>query len=354
MNKNLKAMSDYTITSRYARFLPEQKRRATWKEQVKIVEDMHLKKYPEAEEDIKWGFDFVEKKRVLGSQRALQFGGDPIIKKNARIYNCTASYADRPRFFQEAFWLLLCGCGVGFSIQTHHVAKLPKIIRKVNPKYKIIDNGKVEEITYVVPDTIEGWSDSLGILLSSYFADGQPFPQYYGKKINFDFSLIREKGAPLTSGVGKAPGPEGLKNALIKVEHLLDSIVGNSDKPIRLKPINVYDIVMHASDAVLSGGVRRCLPEYYSIQMLDGTWKNIKDIKVGDKILFKGKGYPVQNKFDNGIKKLLKINTKEGYHVSTPEHRWLVYDHQDKEIKWVAAKNLKDKKYSFLRSKVNE
>ena len=257
MNKNLKAMSDYTITSRYARYLPENKRRATWKEQIYIVKDMHLQKYPEAKDDIDWAFDFVEKKRVLGSQRALQFGGDPILKKNARIYNCTASYADRTRFFQESFWLLLCGVGVGFSVQRHHIAKLPKITKRGNTKYEVIENDKIEEVTYVIPDSIEGWADSLGVLLSSYFIEDQPFPEYFGKKINFDFSLIRPKGAPLASGVGKAPGPKGLKNALIKIEHLLDSIIGNSDVPVKLKPINVYDIVMHSSDAVLSGGVRR-------------------------------------------------------------------------------------------------
>jgi len=257
MNKYLKAMSDYTIASRYARYLPEKKRRTTWEEQVGIVKEMHLERYPQAKTDIEWAFDYVMKKRVLGSQRALQFGGDPIRKKHARIYNCTSSYADRPRFFQEAFWLLLCGCGVGFSIQKHHVEKLPEIVGRTSRKYHAIENENLDSITYVIPDTIEGWSDSLGVLLSSYFVENQPFPEYFGKKIKFVYSKIRKKGAPLASGVGKAPGPDGLKNALEKIENLLDSIIGNSDAPKKLKPINVYDIVMHSSDAVLSGGVRR-------------------------------------------------------------------------------------------------
>jgi ribonucleoside-diphosphate reductase alpha chain len=246
---SVKALQEYTRFSKYARFLPELKRRETWDEQVTRVFEMHKEKlgdeiYEELSEEIGFAEQMVRKKRVLGSQRALQFGGSPILSKNPRLYNCTVSYCDRPRFFQEGMYLLLCGCGIGFSVQKHHIAQLPTISLPNPNKNK----------TYVIPDSIEGWADSIGVLLSAYFEDDNtPFPEYRGHRVKFDYSKIRPAGAPISSG-SKAPGPEGLKAALIKIEHLLDKTCKLSD---RLSTINAYDIMMHASDAVLSGGVRR-------------------------------------------------------------------------------------------------
>jgi ribonucleoside-diphosphate reductase alpha chain len=139
-------------------------------------------------------------------------------------------------------YLLLCGCGVGFSVQTHHVAKLPKIEARTNISKK-----------YVVPDTIEGWADAIGVLLSSYFVEGGEFEEYKGRKVVFDYSQVRPAGSPLSSG-NKAPGPDGLRNSLEKIEKLMDKACKFGD---RLSSIQAYDIVMHSSDAVLSGGVRR-------------------------------------------------------------------------------------------------
>lgn len=102
--------------------------------------------------------DAILNRRILGSQRGLQFGGPAILRKHARLYNCTATYCDRVRAFQETMWLLLCGCGVGVSVQKHHIAKLPAI-RPVN---------KGEVAVFAVPDSIEGWADALGVLLSAY------------------------------------------------------------------------------------------------------------------------------------------------------------------------------------------
>jgi ribonucleoside-diphosphate reductase alpha chain len=186
----------------------------------------------------------MKQKMVLGSQRAMQFGGEPILRKHARIYNCTTSYCDRPRFFQEALWLLLCGCGVGFSVQTHHITKLPGIAKP-----------GAANATYVIPDTIEGWADALGVLLSSYFSTRQPFPEYAGTTVQFDYTQIRPKGRPISSGMGRAPGPEPLRRSLEKIRELLDKRLAEGHT--RLRAIDAYDILMHASDAVLSGGVRR-------------------------------------------------------------------------------------------------
>ena len=246
----LQELQNYTFVSKYARWVEEKNRRETWKEAVERVKNMMHTKYADfgISEDINWAYDMMYKKKVLGSQRALQFGGDPILKRHAKIYNCTSSYCDRLRFFQECFWLLLCGSGTGFSVQKHHVAKLPTLEHD-------LDDGN-EGTKYVIEDSIEGWADSLGVLLSSYFSKPiEDFKMYKNTYVIFDYSNIRPKGSTLSSGVGKAPGFEPLANGLEKIRALLDRCIANGQK--KLRPIDAYDIIMHSSDAVLSGGVRR-------------------------------------------------------------------------------------------------
>ena len=245
----LNELQNYTFVSKYARWIEEKQRRETWKEAVDRVRNMMHTKYADnnISKEIDWAYDIMYKKKVLGSQRALQFGGKPIMDRHAKIYNCTSSYCDRLRFFQECFWLLLCGSGTGFSVQKHHVAKLPNL--QHNPP-------KGKGVKYVIEDSIEGWADALGVLLSSYFdRPVDEFAEFSNTYIVFDYSEIREKGTPLSSGVGKAPGFEPLANGLEKIRSLLDRCIANGQK--KLRPIDAYDIVMHSSDAVLSGGVRR-------------------------------------------------------------------------------------------------
>ncbi len=133
---------------------------------------------------------------------------------------------------------------MGFSVQTHHITKLPGIAKP-----------GAANATYVIPDTIEGWADALGVLLSSYFSTRQPFPEYAGTTVQFDYTQIRPKGRPISSGMGRAPGPEPLRRSLEKIRELLDKRLAEGHT--RLRAIDAYDILMHASDAVLSGGVRR-------------------------------------------------------------------------------------------------
>lgn len=248
-----KVLQDYVFTSKYARYIPDKKRRETWSEAVDRVRSMMLTQYNGCgiDDKINWAYDLMCKKRVLGSQRALQFGGDPIFKKHARMYNCTSSYVDRPRFFQEYFWLLLCGCGAGFSVQKHHVAKLPKF--SVSRVKKEPRSTK----TFTIPDTIEGWADAIGILLTTYWdiPASPEFNEWIGYNVKFSYKKIRPKGSHLSSGVGKAPGPDGLHHALDIICTLLNQCLEKGQK--RLRPIDAYDICMHLSDAVLSGGVRR-------------------------------------------------------------------------------------------------
>lgn len=241
-------LSTYTFLTKYARYNKDLHRRETFEEATKRVFDMHRDYYKGVgiDAEIAEAEKAVLDRLVLGSQRALQFGGKPIIDKNARIYNCCATFIDRPEVFQETMWLLLCGCGAGFSVQRHHVAKLPRIAKR-----------ELGEKIYVIPDSIEGWADALGVLLSSYFETNQPFPEYAGYKVKFDFSQIRKEGSKIGGTSGRAPGPKPLKRSLELIELLLDKRIAEGGSPISLDPIDAYDIIMHSSDAVLAGGVRR-------------------------------------------------------------------------------------------------
>lgn len=249
---------NYTFVSKYARWDAGKLRRETWGESVDRVKQMMFDKYvggsihqettppPVAEiaRVIEQAYEGMRKKRVLGSQRALQFGGSPVFKHNARMYNCISSYVDRPKFFQECMYLLLCGCGTGFSVQRHHIAKLPKLVKEKSGTKK-----------FVIEDSIEGWSDAVGVLVSSYFSKCNLFPEYTGKTVVFDYSKIRSAGSYLKSSGGKAPGPDPLRKALTSIKKTLDRAIKAGDR--KLKPIDAYDIVMYGADAVISGGVRR-------------------------------------------------------------------------------------------------
>ena len=244
-----KLLSETKFFDSYSRWNDEKNRYETWDEAVDRVMSMHEGFYNDKLNQIQ---PFIEEartaykeQRVLGAQRALQFGGEQILKHQMRMYNCTSSYADRAAFFGEIFYILLCGAGAGFSVQNHHIAKLPKI----QPRTK-------QPKTHVVEDSIEGWATAVDVLMSSYFMDGGKHPDYAGRRIYFDLSNIRPKGAKISGGF-KAPGPDGLRLALDKIEHLLQALVIDQKEPVRLRPIQVYDIVMHTADAVLSGGVRR-------------------------------------------------------------------------------------------------
>jgi ribonucleoside-diphosphate reductase alpha chain len=254
MNTEVKAtaqsmMSDAKFYMDYSRWDPSLNRYETWNEAVARVMNMHRRKYthcmtPRLAELIDFAEEAYCKKAVLGSQRALQFGGDQIFKHEAKLYNCSFSYANRASFFSEAIYLLLCGCGVGFSVQTHHVAKLPGVQTPDRLTAKVFE----------IPDSIEGWADAFAVLLSSYFVDGGQFPEYAGKVVYFDGSQIRPKGAMISGGF-KAPGPEGLLRSLEKCRELLNRVVSSGQAALR--PIDAYDFVMHMADAVLSGGIRR-------------------------------------------------------------------------------------------------
>ena len=226
-------MSETKFYEGYSRWDENKERYETWEESVSRVMDMHRDYYskkmtPELSQLIDEAESLYKLKYALGAQRALQFGGEQLRKHQMRMYNCTSTYADRPRFFSELFYVLLCGAGAGFSVQKHHTDKLPDISER-----------KKQAKGWVVEDSVEGWADALGALMSSYFVGGGQFPEMEGRKIYFDLNNVRPKGAMISGGF-KAPGPEPLRKALDKIEHLIQSRVLSGHN--RLRPIDVYDI----------------------------------------------------------------------------------------------------------------
>jgi ribonucleoside-diphosphate reductase alpha chain len=230
-------LSDITVYTKYAKYLPQKERRETWDELVTRNMEMHTSKFPELKEAIEQVYkNFVFTKKVLPSMRSLQFGGKAIELNNARIYNCAFLPIDSIHSFSETMFLLLGGTGVGYSVQNHQIEKLPEI-RK--PNY---DRKK----KYVVQDSIIGWADAVKVLFKSYTGG-------LTSHIEFDFSDIRQKGALLVTAGGKAPGPEPLRLALVKIE----AILREKEDRSKLTDIECHDIQCHIADAVLAGGIRR-------------------------------------------------------------------------------------------------
>ena len=229
-------LSEITVYMKYAKYVPELNRRETWEELVTRNKEMHQKKFPQLKEEIEEKYKLVYDKKVLPSMRSLQFGGKPIEISPNRIYNCAYLPIDSIDAFSETMFLLLGGTGVGYSVQRHHVNKLP-MIQKPYPKRKR---------RFLIGDSIEGWADAIKVLMKSYMNGG-------GSRVEFDYSDVRPKGAMLVTSGGKAPGPQPLKECILKVKGILES----KETGDRLTTLEAHDIVCHIADAVLAGGIRR-------------------------------------------------------------------------------------------------
>ena len=234
---NRDILSDITVHMKYAKYLPDLQRRETWEELVDRNINMHIKKYPDIEMEIRKAYTYVYTKKVLPSMRSLQFAGKPIELSPNRLYNCSYLPVDNIEAFNEIMFLLLSGCGVGYSVQQHHINKLPTINKPFEKRSR----------RFVIGDSIEGWSDAIKVLVRSYLGGKRV------SKIIFDYTDIRPKGARLVTSGGKAPGPQPLKECLIKVEGILQS----KEDGDALTSLEIHDIVCHIADAVLAGGIRR-------------------------------------------------------------------------------------------------
>ena len=237
MELSNRILSDITVHMKYAKYLPELNRRETWEELVTRNKKMHIKRYPELADQIEEKYKFVYDKKILPSMRSLQFGGKPIEISPNRVYNCAYLPIDHIDSFHETMFLLLGGTGVGFSVQKHHVEKLPPINKPYTKRIR----------RFLVGDSIEGWADAVKVLIKSYMGERR------SSKIKFDYSDIRPKGAQLVTSGGKAPGPQPLKECIVKIKGLLD----DKEDGDQLSTLETYDIICHIADAVLAGGIRR-------------------------------------------------------------------------------------------------
>ena len=233
MEKILEILSALTHHMKYAKYQPEKNRRETYKETVDRNKRMHIDMYPEMKELIEETYESVYSKKVIPSMRSMQFAGMAIEVNPARMFNCSYLPITDIEAFAETMFLLLSGCGVGYSVQRHHIEKLPEVRKPIKSR------------RYLIQDSIEGWADSIKVLLKAYFAD-RSLPL-------FDYRSIREKGARLIISGGKAPGAEPLKRCLNKMQTILDSKTDGE----KLTPLECHDILCQIADAVLAGGIRR-------------------------------------------------------------------------------------------------
>jgi ribonucleoside-diphosphate reductase alpha chain len=228
-----KILSDVTVHMKYAKFIPELNRRENWDEIVTRNANMHIKRFPQLKDEIKSAYQLVHDRKILPSMRSMQFGGKPVMINNARLYNCCYLPMDSYESFSEVMFLLLSGTGVGYSVQNHHIEKLPEIRKPTKTR------------RYLVGDSIEGWADAVKVLMKAYFS-GRSLPL-------FDFSDVRPKGARLITSGGKAPGPEPLHDCL----HNLRKVLDRKEDGDKLTSFEVHEINCYIADAVLSGGIRR-------------------------------------------------------------------------------------------------
>jgi len=255
INSNI--LSDITVHMKYAKYVPELNRRETWKELVDRNMAMHIKKYPELEVEIRQAYSYVYTKKILPSMRSLQFAGKPIEISPNRLYNCSYLPVDSVDAFNEIMFLLLSGCGVGYSVQQHHIKVLPSIIKPFSKRSR----------RFVIGDSIEGWSDAVKVLIKSHLGEKK------SSRIIFDYTDIRPKGARLVTSGGKAPGPQPLKECLIKIEGILEA----KEDGETLTSLEVHDIICHIADAVLAGGIRRAA----LISLFTATDDNMISCKSG-------------------------------------------------------------------------
>lgn len=242
-SKATSILSDITVYMKYARFREDLNRRETWEEIVDRNIQMHLNKFPELEDEIREAYSLVYTKKVLPSMRSMQFAGKPVEVNPSRMYNCSFLHINHPDAFSETMFLLLGGTGVGYSVQQHHVNKLPPVFGSIQPE------GRQRKKRYLIGDSIEGWADAVKVLVESYF---------YGKReIDFDFRDIRPKGAALITSGGKAPGPQPLRETLVKIQNVFETAIQIRGRGTKLQPIEVHDILCHIADGVLAGGIRR-------------------------------------------------------------------------------------------------
>lgn len=229
---NPNAIANYITYSKYIR-----KGDRDWIGAVTRLKNMHITRYPSMRLEIEHAFTMVCEKMVLPSMRSIQFGGLAIEVNHARMYNCSYSPITRVEFFRDHFFLLLSGCGVGYSVQDRHISHLPSV--RAPNSFQVLHHR--------VADSIEGWAFALHLLMTSYLTDSLS-----GQYVEFDYSSIRAEGQALRTSGGKAPGHIPLKKTLERIRGLMSTMVGR-----KMAPFEAHRICCIVALGVLAGGIRR-------------------------------------------------------------------------------------------------
>lgn len=248
-------LGEFVYYRTYSRWKEDEQRRETWIETVDRYVDfmrenlggaLKKKEYSELREAIL-------RQQVMPSMRLMQFSGPAAKNTNVCAYNCSFIAPTKIEDFAEVMYISMCGTGVGFSVESRNVEKLPQIKMQTGEKLK----------TYTVPDSKEGWADAFTYGMKTWFA---------GKDVDFDYSEIRPAGARLKTFGGKASGPEPLRQLMVFAR---DRILARQGR--RLRTIDAHDVLCMIGQCVVAGGVRRSA----MISLSDLDDDAIRDAKKG-------------------------------------------------------------------------
>jgi ribonucleoside-triphosphate reductase len=225
------AYQQYIHKSRYARYLPEEQRRESWEETVKRYVDYWGEKLSEKEH--KEVFKAIHDLEVMPSMRALMTAGEALDRDNVAGFNCSYLPIDHPKSFDEMMYVLMCGTGVGFSVERQYVQKLPEVAETFHETDTVIN----------VADSKIGWAKSFGQLVSLL---------YSGQIPRWDTSRVRPAGSALRIFGGRASGPEPLLELFRFTVELFQGAAGR-----KLSSVECHDLCCKIAQIVVVGGVRR-------------------------------------------------------------------------------------------------
>ena len=249
-------IQQFQFFDKYSRFDYEKGRRETWTETVdrsmKFLRNLSQNKL---DENIYSKLrDGILNMKVMPSMRLLAMAGPAAERNNISVYNCSFLGIDSIDAFAEAMYISMAGCGVGYSVESRYVEKMPRVKRQTGHKRPV----------YVIPDTSEGWMDAIRYGLETWFE---------GEDVKFDLGQLRVAGTPLKTKGGRASGPEPLKYVLDFARQRVLNRQGSF-----LRPIDAHDITCAIGAASISGGVRRTA----LISLFDNDDLEMRMAKHGD------------------------------------------------------------------------
>ena len=219
--------------SRYARWLESEGRRETWEETVSRFVDFWKEREQIEGEDAQEIWNAIHALEVMPSMRCMMTAGEALKRDNVAGFNCSYLHIDHPRAFDELMYVLMCGTGVGFSVERNFIAKLPEVAETFHKTNTVI----------VVSDSKLGWASAFRELISLLYA---------GKLPNWDMSRVRPAGARLKTFGGRASGPEPLEDLFRFCTEVFKKAAGR-----KLTSIECHDVCCKIADIVVVGGVRR-------------------------------------------------------------------------------------------------